>query len=48
LTDESVCPTLARMGLRFCGAGAFACQPISSQSGERMRNYYDALFSYRQ
>src|ERR1035438_8585747 len=24
LTDESVCPTLAR----FCGAGAFACQPI--------------------
>src|SRR6202453_2981726 len=31
LTDESVCPTLARIGLRFCGAGAFACQPIVSQ-----------------
>src|ERR1035437_10168664 len=28
LTDESVCPTLVRKGLRFCGAGAFACQPI--------------------
>ena len=24
LTDESVCPTLVRKGLRFCGAGAFA------------------------
>src|ERR1035441_6162664 len=35
LTDESVCPTLVREGLRFCGAGAFAgafaCQPIFSQ-----------------
>ena len=26
LTDESVCPTLMRNGLRSCGAGAFACQ----------------------
>jgi hypothetical protein len=34
LTDESVCPTFVRKGLRFCGAGAFACQPISSQSGQ--------------
>ena len=24
LTDESVCPTLGRKRLRFCGAGAFA------------------------
>jgi hypothetical protein len=31
LTDESVCPTLMCKGLRFCGAGAFACQPIFSQ-----------------
>src|SRR5580693_817870 len=31
LTDESVCPTLARIGLRFCRAGAFACQPIVSR-----------------
>src|ERR1022692_3197991 len=31
LTDESVCPTLVRKGLGFCGAGAFACQPILSQ-----------------
>src|ERR1017187_9502150 len=31
LTDESVCPTLVLKGLRFCGAGAFACQPILSQ-----------------
>jgi hypothetical protein len=31
LTDESVCPTFASMGLRFRGAGAFACQPIVSQ-----------------
>jgi len=31
LTDESVCPTLLRKGLRLCGAGAFACQPILSQ-----------------
>jgi hypothetical protein len=23
--------TLIRMGLRFCGAGAFACRPISAQ-----------------
>src|ERR1035437_8215517 len=29
LTDESVCPTFVRQGLRFCGAGACACQPIS-------------------
>jgi uncharacterized protein (TIGR03437 family) len=29
LTDASVCPTLVRKGLRFRGAGAFACQPIS-------------------
>src|ERR1035437_6848664 len=28
LTDESVCPTLVRQTVRFCGAGAFACQPI--------------------
>ena len=28
-TDGSVCPTLAHKGLRFCGAGASACQPIS-------------------
>ena len=35
LTDESVCPTLVRKGLRSCGAGAFACQPISSRSGGR-------------
>jgi retron-type reverse transcriptase len=34
LTDGSVCPTLARKGMRSCGAGAFACQPISSQSGQ--------------
>jgi len=27
LTDESVCPTLTRNGVRFRGAGAFACQP---------------------
>ncbi len=27
LTDESVCPTLVRKGLRLGGAGAFACQP---------------------
>src|ERR1039458_3384051 len=31
LTDESVCSTLVRKGLRFCGTGAFACQPIFSQ-----------------
>ena len=31
LTDESVCPTLPRKRLRFCGAGAFATQPIVSQ-----------------
>jgi hypothetical protein len=31
LTDESVCPTSARKGFAFCGAGAFACQPILSQ-----------------
>jgi hypothetical protein len=31
LTDESVCPTLVRKGLRYCGAGAFACQPIFSR-----------------
>jgi hypothetical protein len=28
LTDGSACPTLVRKGLRFCGAGAFACQPF--------------------
>src|ERR1039458_1998331 len=33
LTDENVCPTLARKGLRYCGAGAFACQqPAVPQS----------------
>ena len=31
LTDESVCPTLARISLRFCGAGAFACQELFSE-----------------
>src|ERR1039457_6296510 len=31
LTDESVCPTLMRKRLTFCGAGAFACQPVLSQ-----------------
>src|ERR1035437_2158144 len=31
LTDESVCPTLVRHGLHFCGAGAFACQPFFSR-----------------
>ena len=31
LTDESVCPTLVHHGLRSCGAGAFACQPILSR-----------------
>jgi hypothetical protein len=31
LTDGSVCPTLVRKGLRYCGAGAFACQPIFSR-----------------
>src|ERR1035438_8521878 len=28
LAGESACPTLASKGLRFRGAGAFACQPI--------------------
>jgi glycosyltransferase involved in cell wall biosynthesis len=28
-TDGSVCPTLARQGLRFCEAGASACQPMA-------------------
>ena len=28
--EESVCPTLLRKGLRLGGAGAFACQPVSS------------------
>jgi hypothetical protein len=32
LADESVCPTLAHRGLRLGGAGAFACQPIFSQT----------------
>ena len=31
LTDESVCPTLLPKDIHPCGAGAFACQPISSQ-----------------
>jgi hypothetical protein len=31
LTDESVCPTTMRQGLRCGGAGAFACQPVFSQ-----------------
>jgi hypothetical protein len=31
LTDESVCPTLLSKDLQPCGAGASACQPISSQ-----------------
>jgi glycosyltransferase involved in cell wall biosynthesis len=31
-TDASVCPTLAHKGLRFCGAGASACQPISAST----------------
>ena len=31
LTDESVCPTLWSKDFHPCGAGAFACQPISSQ-----------------
>src|ERR1035438_8849666 len=35
LTDESVCPTLVLKGLRFCGAGAFACQPILSSGRKR-------------
>ncbi|MCX6627468.1 MAG: hypothetical protein NTW28_07550, partial [Candidatus Solibacter sp.] len=30
LTDGNVCPTLVRRGLRYCGAGAFACQLIVS------------------
>ena len=31
LTDESVCPTLVRKGLRHGRAGAFAGEPILSQ-----------------
>src|ERR1039458_10775320 len=31
LTDESVCPTLARKRLRLCGAGASACQSSLSE-----------------
>ena len=36
LTDESVCPTLVRKGLRSCGAGASACQPRFSQALRRL------------
>ena len=40
LTDESVCPTLMRQGLRFWGAGAMACQagqsPASPQGRKRI------------
>jgi hypothetical protein len=39
LTDESVCPTLHSKDLQRGGAGASACQPISSQLlSERFRN----------
>ena len=33
-TDENVCPTLAPKDLQTAGAGAFACQPASSQPAE--------------
>jgi hypothetical protein len=50
LTDESVCPTLVRKALRFCGAGGPrgypACQLIfHGISGGGCAITYDALFN---
>jgi hypothetical protein len=32
LADGSVCPTFTHKDFRWCGAGAFACEPIFSQA----------------
>ena len=49
LPDESVWPTLARKDLRSSGTGAFACQPIFSQTlskGTGMANVFGWLQDY--